>query len=46
MDFIERIFGVSPDGGAGTLEVVLVLAPLFAVWLLRARRRGSRDDLR
>jgi hypothetical protein len=46
MDFIERIFGVSPDAGAGTLEVLLVLAPLFAVWLLRAHRRRSRDEAR
>jgi hypothetical protein len=26
MDFIERIFGVSPDGGNGSTEVLYLLA--------------------
>ena len=25
MDFIEQIFGVAPDGGNGSLEVVLII---------------------
>jgi hypothetical protein len=25
MDFIERIFGISPDGGSGSLEIACVL---------------------
>jgi hypothetical protein len=33
MDFIERMFGVSPDGGDGTLELLclLVLISVLAV---------------
>jgi hypothetical protein len=31
MDFIERIFHVSPDGGSGTLELLLLLIPLLGV---------------
>lgn len=30
MDFIERLFGVSPDGGDGSLEAVYV-AVLFVI---------------
>lgn len=38
MDFIERVFGFSPDGGSGATELmlfavpVLVAAMLFALW--------------
>ncbi|MER9677117.1 hypothetical protein [Mesorhizobium sp. M0208] len=46
MDFIERIFGVAPDGGDGTTEmlyiaVALVVAATVAapVWL---RRRAAK----
>jgi hypothetical protein len=31
MDFIERIFHVSPDGGSGTLELLLLLVPVLVV---------------
>lgn len=31
MDFIERWFGLSPDGGSGSLEITLVIAALVAV---------------
>lgn len=47
MDFIERWFGVSPDGGDGTLELLYVgVAALIVVVLLRwivhrVRYRGS-----
>jgi hypothetical protein len=52
MDFIERWFGVSPDDGDGSLEVlwivaivVVVLAVAFrrpiAAWL-SSRKTGSR----
>jgi hypothetical protein len=30
MDFIERLFGISPDGGSGVTEMLLMLAPLVA----------------
>ena len=28
MDFIERFFGISPDGGSGSLEAMLLTLPL------------------
>ena len=31
MDFIEKLFGVSPDGGDGTTELVYVAALLAVV---------------
>lgn len=43
MDFIERIFGVSPDGGSGSLEVLLFLIPILGLYALyRARSRRNR----
>ncbi len=42
MDFIERIFGVSPDGGSGAFEFLLFLVPVAGIYLLyrlRSRRR-------
>jgi hypothetical protein len=43
MDFIERIFGISPDRGSGALEVVifcvLLGASVLAYRRIRARRR-------
>lgn len=48
MDFIEQIFGVSPDGGSGLLEALLLLIPLVAIAAIyRWRRRGgasTRDE--
>jgi hypothetical protein len=43
MDFIERIFGVAPDGGSGTFEALLFLIPIvgimiFVVWRQRSGR--------
>ena len=37
MDFIERIFGFSPDGGDGSFEVLLFVIPIVAIVLLRWR---------
>ena len=52
MDFIERLFGVSPDGGSGMFEFLLFAVPLAgAAWLIwrrkkahTARRRDGDDD--
>jgi hypothetical protein len=48
MDFIERIFHVSPDGGSGLLEIaillVLVAVPAAAV-LFRAIRKSRTETL-
>lgn len=43
MNFIESLFGFSPDGGNGTFELLLALIPL-AVLAVRsfARRSPSR----
>jgi hypothetical protein len=46
MDFIERIFGISPDGGSGWFEVLLFLIPiagLVVLWQARKRARTRRD---
>jgi hypothetical protein len=43
MDFIERIFGISPDGGSGAFELVLFLVPLVAVYFIWMRRRIKSD---
>jgi hypothetical protein len=39
MDFIERLFGVSPDGGDGSLELFWMLAIVVAVLAIVFRRR-------
>ena len=31
MDFIERIFGISPDGGSGSFEAMLLFLPFAAI---------------
>jgi hypothetical protein len=41
MDFIERIFGFSPDGGSGALEVLLFLIPLAGILVLYRRRKRA-----
>lgn len=43
MDFIERLFGVSPDGGSGSFEAMLIIVPiaLLLLWsALRSQRRS------
>jgi len=45
MDFIERLFGVSPDGGSGVTEaiwLVTILAIALVVVLRRAARTGTK----
>ncbi|HEX3348554.1 MAG TPA: hypothetical protein VHS58_10700 [Acetobacteraceae bacterium] len=42
MDFIEQWFGVSPDGGDGTLEVFWLVAIVVAVLAIVFRRRLIR----
>jgi hypothetical protein len=43
MDFIEQIFGIAPDGGSGSLEVLLFLIPVVGIYLLyRARARRTK----
>jgi hypothetical protein len=42
MDFIERIFGLAPDGGNGMFEMLLFVIPIVGIVMLgkRWRQRG------
>jgi hypothetical protein len=46
MDFIERIFGISPDGGDGSTELmlltVLVLIAVAVTWRWLSRRSSEK----
>jgi hypothetical protein len=39
MDFIEQWFGISPDGGDGSLEALWLAAIVIAVVAVAFRRR-------
>jgi hypothetical protein len=46
MDFIERIFGISLDGGTGSFEALLLLLPVLLLTIFvfaRALRRRDED---
>jgi hypothetical protein len=49
VDWIERVFGVSPDGGSGVTEALLLAAVLITVVTtvigvrVLARRQGRND---
>jgi hypothetical protein len=38
MNFIERLFGVAPDGGSGSFELLQFLVPLAGLLVVRAWR--------
>jgi hypothetical protein len=43
MDFIERIFGIAPDGSSGTLEFLLFAVPIAGIaWLIVRRQQRAR----
>ena len=42
MDFIERLFGFSPDGGNGMFEFLLFLIPVIGIVVVFERRRRSQ----
>jgi hypothetical protein len=47
MDFIERLFGISPDGGNGALEALFLLALVvagIAVFLKQMKRRSDEKE--
>ncbi len=43
MDFLERVFGLAPDGGTGVVEGLLVITPMLALYLLRRAVRRARS---
>ena len=46
MDFVEHIFGVSPDAGSGAYEALLLLLPFVALglfWLPKLFASQSRN---
>ena len=45
MDFIEQIFGFSPDGGSGSFEVALLIVPI-AILVLWRWARSARSTSR
>ncbi len=46
MDFIERIFAISPDGGNGSTELMIiaafVLIAVVATWRWRSNRSQDK----
>jgi hypothetical protein len=46
VDFIERMFHLSPDGGTGFLECLLFLLPIVLLCFLAARRSDARTGSR
>jgi hypothetical protein len=46
MDFIEQLFGISSDGGAGSFEALLLLIPLAGLMLGVVRRRQPISNVR
>lgn len=45
MDVIERLFGLSPDGGSGSFEFMLLVLPIVAIVGLVAWRRARQRRL-
>jgi hypothetical protein len=45
MDFIEQIFGFSPDGGSGSFEAALLIVPI-AILVLWRWARAARSTSR
>lgn len=50
MDWIERILGISPDAGSGTLEFLIFVAPVIGFFLVHrvwlGRRKTRERDIR
>jgi hypothetical protein len=42
VDFIEKIFGFSPDNGSGSFEFMLFAIPIIAVLAIRFWRKRSQ----
>jgi len=46
MDFVERLFGIAPDGGSGSLEFLLFAIPIVGISYLLLRRVLKAQHLR
>ena len=46
MDFIERLFGLAPDGGSGMLEFLLLLVPVAGIVVVHVWRRSVKRPRR
>jgi hypothetical protein len=46
MHFIERLFGLSPDGGSGMLEALIFCAAILISGLVLWKMRASREARR
>jgi hypothetical protein len=46
MDFIEKIFGIDPDGGSGATELLIIGVIVTALVLARSywTKRGLKAD--
>lgn len=45
MDWIEQLFGIDPDLGSGSLELLIAGAlVIVAVGLVASRMRSTRDE--
>jgi hypothetical protein len=44
MDFIEKIFGISPDGGDGSTELLYIVALVAVVTAFVLRRVVKRQN--
>ncbi|MGE5151116.1 MAG: hypothetical protein ACM3II_13415 [Rhodospirillaceae bacterium] len=42
MDFVERIFGFSPDGGSGSFEVLLIIVAFAGLYIVYRRTLGMK----
>jgi len=42
MDFVERLFGISPDGGNGLFELLLFAIPIVGIVMLAGWRMRKR----
>jgi len=42
MDFLERIFGYSPDGGSGMLELLIIAILAISLALVYLAARSAR----
>ena len=46
VNFIERIFGIAPDGGSGAFELLLFLLPIMGLAIIGKRWYGRDSRLR